>query len=65
MRGFVFVQHEVAGIGGGGQEDELEDSVVRRTGEGPEYVCREVRIGNVQFVSTVKNPDDPPMYRVA
>lgn len=39
MGRFVLVQHEVAGIGRGRQKDELEDGVVWRAGEGPEYVC--------------------------
>ena len=38
VRGLVVVQHQVDGVGGGGDEDDLEDRVPGRVGEGPEEV---------------------------
>lgn len=48
VRGLVIVQHHVERIGGGCEEDDLEDGVPRAVGECPKQICRwslEVRRG--------------------
>jgi len=58
---FVLVEHEVAGIGRGRQKDELEDGVVRRTGESPEYVCE--GSCDQQRIIVRRGYRDPTTYR--
>lgn len=37
--GLVVVQHQVQGVGAGGDEDDFQDGVPCRIGEGPEDIC--------------------------
>jgi hypothetical protein len=38
VRGLVVVEHEIDSVGGRRDEDDLENSVVGRVGEGPEDI---------------------------
>jgi hypothetical protein len=39
--GLVVVEHQVEGVGAGGQEDDFEDCIPCGVGEGPEDICME------------------------
>jgi len=39
VRGFVVIQHDPECVGGGCEEDDLEDGVPRAVGECPEQIC--------------------------